>query len=211
MNEPPIATAARLRSICSEIARVSSRYWNAINVMRSLGSRFAGGVGPAPGCQQQRVVGIASAARFHDAFLRNDPLHARPQMQVDPMLLVPREVADHHLRFRNLFAQHRWQRNPIVKRVGLVAEEHDLARRVVLAQLLRRGRAGKAVADDHVPALSHGAQFRSSSQSRPRARARRYRSARCAAARRLSPARARRRRNTLPDAPAACRPCLPTT
>ncbi len=81
------------------------------------------------------------------------------------------------------------KRDAVVERVRLVAEEHDLARRVVLAQLFGRGRAGKTVADDDVTATvrdSRQRQIQHHLDSRRRARARRCRSARCGAARRPS-------------------------
>src|SRR5580700_197885 len=93
---------------------------------------------------------------FHDAFLRHDALDVSSQTQIDPMFLVPRQVADHDFCLRNLLAQHRRKRDAIVERVRLVAKKRDFAGRVVLAQMLGRRRSGKAVADDHVSARVGG-------------------------------------------------------
>lgn len=61
------------------------------------------------------------------------------------------------------------------------------------------------------PKVKRLTQSRSSCGSRLRARVRRYRSARCAAVRRLCRFPARPPQSTHPAVPAACRPCLRTT
>src|SRR5580700_1269918 len=104
------------------------------------------------------------------------------------MLLVPLEIANHHLRFGDLPSQHRRKRDAVIERIRLVAEERDLARGIVLAKLFRGGGSGKAVSDNDVAANAgadraiHAIPTPPSFRSRSRARARRCRSARYDAA-----------------------------
>ena len=68
-----------------------------------------------------------------DFLFRHDAFDARSQVQVDIIVVVPRLVAHDHLLLRYLFAEQRRKCDAVVKRVRLVGEECDRARRIVLA------------------------------------------------------------------------------
>ena len=121
-----------------------------VDVVRACAARSGRGIRAAAGCDQQRIERIFAAACEHGAAFRIDRIDARLQLEIDARRFMIGEVAHHDLLFRQLLAQHRRKRDAIVERVGLVAEEGDLARRIVLAQLLGGRRSGKPITHDDV-------------------------------------------------------------
>ena len=95
---------------------------------------------------------------------------ARTQPQVDPALGVLLDRAQDDLRLRGAPLEVRRQGDAVVEGVGLVADQGDVAGRVVLAQRLAAGGPGHAVTHDDVPSgtYSHACPPR----ERPPARAR---------------------------------------
>ena len=87
-------------------------------------------------------------------FLRHDFLDRRFAQQRNVVFFMPCQIADDDFLFRDLLAQQRRKRDPIVERVRLIGEHGNGAGRVGLAQLLCGGRAGKSIADDYV--VLHG-------------------------------------------------------
>src|SRR5207245_8657280 len=67
----------------------------------------------------------------------------------DAILVVPLLIAHIHALLEQDALQVAGERDAVVEGVLLVVDHHDLAGGVVLAELLRGIRAGRAVADDH--------------------------------------------------------------
>ena len=104
----------------------------------------------AAGRDEQPVVRELTTGIQRDRLLLE--VHVRDlrlEAQVDAVLLVPGHVAHVHPLLEKHAPEVPRERDAVVERVLLVVDHHDLGRDIVLADLLGRVRAGRAVADDH--------------------------------------------------------------
>ncbi len=143
-----------------ERLRDRQRLVHVLEVVHVAGARGAGrarGIRPSAGREEKRVPRLLAAGGSDRSRRDVDAVDARRQPQIDPVLLVPCDVAHDHFLLRDLLAQQRRECNPIVETVRFVGEEDDGTSRVRLTKLLRAGGSCKSVADDDIPTIRHDA------------------------------------------------------